>query len=308
MSVGPLKTLKKETLESMLRPKVAGTWNLHRCTEKLDLDFFLLFSSTTALWGARDLGHYAAANLFLEGMAHWRHSKGLPALAINWGTWDVMRVASGEEKKFFASGGLNPMPSDEALEVLGGLLGSQITQLTVASVNWDVLKPLYESRRKRPFFDKIESRPDKAMSVARPCPELHWTFDEVPAFRRREVLASRIRTEVAKVLGKGDANTIDSERGLFEMGMDSLMSVELKSRLETCLGKPLPSTLTFNYPNVAALTDFIGREVLGFDLAARTVPESQESTSREELPSSPDTNQLSEEELEYLLLKKLEQV
>jgi NAD(P)-dependent dehydrogenase (short-subunit alcohol dehydrogenase family) len=86
-----LADMDRGSLERMLRPKAAGAWVLHRLTRDLPLEAFVLFSSTTALLGVAGLGHYAAANQFLDGLAHRRRSQGLPALSVNWGTWEVMR-------------------------------------------------------------------------------------------------------------------------------------------------------------------------------------------------------------------------
>ncbi|MEK7382099.1 MAG: SDR family oxidoreductase, partial [Elusimicrobiota bacterium] len=120
LSSWPVKDMPPEALQAMLRPKVTGTWILHELTAKMELDFFVLFSSTTALWGSRALAHYAAANQFLDSFAHFRRSLGLPALSLNWGTWEERRAASAEERQEVAQFGLNTMPSAQALEVLGG--------------------------------------------------------------------------------------------------------------------------------------------------------------------------------------------
>ena len=84
-----------ESLESVLRPKVAGAWLLHQMTERKEkaLDFFVMFSSIASVWGSKGQAHYAAANAFLDALAHYRCSLGLPALAINWGVF--FKTASG---------------------------------------------------------------------------------------------------------------------------------------------------------------------------------------------------------------------
>ena len=105
----------------MLGPKVTGAWLLHELSRDLDLDFFVLFSSTTALLGARRLGAYAAANQFLDGLAHHRRHAGQPAISINWGTWDQMQV-SEEDRRGFVQTGLLPMRAHDALSTLGQLL------------------------------------------------------------------------------------------------------------------------------------------------------------------------------------------
>jgi len=292
----------------MLRPKVDGTWLLHELTRELELDCFVMFSSTTALWGARTLAHYAAANAFLDAMAHYRRGLNLPALSINWGTWAEMRAASLDDRQAFAQFGLQPMPNDRALATLGELLSrSDVTQIAVASVNWRTLKAAYEAKRPRPFLSQIEAlsqpRVDRPSSAARSTaerPVLQQRLAQAPAHERREVVAAFVRAEVAKVLSLAASQVIDDQQGLFEMGMDSLMSVELKSRLEAGVGHALPSTLTFNYPTIAALTDYLLADVS----AAMPTPVSEVTVS-ETGPAAVEQDDLSEDELAELLAAKL---
>jgi hypothetical protein len=91
-----LKNMELDTLNSMLRPNVLGTWVLHQLTRELDLDFFILFSSTTSFLGAKNLAHYGAANQFLDAFSHYRRALDLPALTINWGAWKMNEGADGE--------------------------------------------------------------------------------------------------------------------------------------------------------------------------------------------------------------------
>jgi acyl carrier protein len=133
-----------------------------------------------------------------------------------------------------------------------------------------------------------------------------WIFDEIKPQQRMQVLTERIRGEVARVLGMDSGEMIDLNRGLFEMGMDSLMSVELKSRLQARLGKPLPSTLTFNYPSITALADFISRNILGFKVEEREASPLEPHSNVTEFHGN--TSDLSEDELESLLLEKLKQL
>src|SRR6185503_10282128 len=83
-----LKEMPFSSVKSMFKPKVMGTWVLHELTQNLSLDFFVMFSSTTALWGMTNMAHDAAANAFMDSLAHYRRAKGLPALSINWGAWE----------------------------------------------------------------------------------------------------------------------------------------------------------------------------------------------------------------------------
>ncbi len=298
-----------DTLMAMLRPKVIGTRVLDDLTRDLDLDFWVLFSSTTALWGSRFLGHYAAANAFLDAFAHQRRALGRPALSINWGTWDEMRAASAAGQEMAAQFGLNRMPSDQALQFMGDFLGApDLAQIVVASVDWSALKPAYEARRQRPFLERVETR----QRIVKPAQAEVKSSDLLRKLReahpddRRDVLIEHIRVEAAAVLGMTRPDDIDIYQGLFEMGMDSLMSVELKGRLENGVERALPSTLTFNYPTVAELAEYLETHVLADQLseAAAAGPEAEAET-----PAGADDggeiDDLSEDELAALLSKKL---
>ena len=293
-----LNTLSREALERMLRAKLGGTWALHRLSRGLDLDVFVLFSSTTSLLGVAGLGHYAAANQFMDALAHYRRALDLPALAVNWGTWELMRTASEADQQQFLQAGLIPMPTHQALDALAGLVAADTSQAAVAAVDWQALRAVYESRRGRPFLEKlgVASRIDVRAPASREQSDLRRRFEEAPESQRRDVVLAHVRGEVARILRLDGSQPIDSDRGLFDMGMDSLMSVELKSRLEATAGARLPSTLTFNYPNIGALTDYLVREVLDPAAAVGEHPAGTTVALRDDL---------SEDELAALLAAKL---
>jgi acyl carrier protein len=279
------------------------------------------------LWGSRGLAHYAAANHFLDGFAHYRHFLGLPALSINWGTWDQMRMASAEAQHMVAQYGLNRMPSEQALAFLGDFLGdTDLPQVTVAAVDWNALKPAYEAKRQRPFLQHVETRQAETVRSSAKTeqlpPEQSALLRQLAEARpdsRQDLLVRHIQREVARVLAIDPAQPIESDRGLFEMGMDSLMAVELKGRLEAAVGQALPTTLIFNYPTIADLAQYLGSQVLNL---ARAEPVAVEPLSGMEQPpdraeqlsvseagvSLAATDDLSEDELAALLLKKLEQI
>ncbi|MFP2958443.1 SDR family NAD(P)-dependent oxidoreductase, partial [Myxococcus sp. 1LA] len=118
-----LEDLPPATMAAMMRPKVLGSWVLHELTRGLELDFFVLFSSTSTLWGASGLAHYAAGNQFLEALAHHRRAEGLPATTIHWGTWDEIGGERADNARGYARFGLNPMASERALEAWGRCSG-----------------------------------------------------------------------------------------------------------------------------------------------------------------------------------------
>lgn len=316
-----LQEMPFAALADMFKPKLTGTCLLHQLSQEMELDFFGLFSSTTALLGSARLAHYAAANQFLDGFAHYRHALGLPATSINWGTWEQMRIASAQEQQRVAQFGLNRMPAEQALTYLGNLLGISVPQVAVAAVDWALLKPAYEAKRQRPFLQHLGGQPAEERrngavreqaSVKQSDLLRQWTA--AGPDQRPQILINHLRLEVAKVLGINSGQAIDTQRGLFEMGLDSLMSVELKSRLEACVEKSLPSTLIFNYPTIADLADYLTSNVLNPTPAESSVKPGlsldkvEQSVVSENGANSAEVDDLSEDELAALLLSKLEQL
>jgi myxalamid-type polyketide synthase MxaE and MxaD len=202
------------------------------------------------------------------------------------------------------------MESSRALAALEAIAGRQ-AQIAIASIDWTALRALYEARRARPFFSKVAI--EAPTGPARAAAAAGNVIDELaalPPYARRDALVSMVAAHVARILGieTGPAG-IDVDRGLFEMGMDSLMSVEVKGSLERAVGQRLPSTLTFNYPTVRALSTFLWDQFL----TAEDGPDSQaEIPVAAPLPSAPtqaveveELDDLSEDELEAMLASRL---
>ncbi|MEO8057469.1 MAG: SDR family NAD(P)-dependent oxidoreductase [Burkholderiales bacterium] len=305
-SSAPITELSAAQLTAMLRPKVDGTLVLERLAERENMDFLVLFSSTTALLGASGLAHYAAANQFLDATALRTRASACKLLSVNWGTWEAMRLASGEDRRSYREGGLEPMPAGAALDALCRLLGGPQRQAVVAQIDWSVLKPLHEARRARPFLSRLGL---VAPLAAPPAPDgadvrpaLIEQLERAPSGRRHDLLVEYVQGEVAMVLGLPKGEPLPTATGLFDLGMDSLMSVELKRRLERGAGRALPSTLTFNYPNVGALASFLESQ-----LVVQAKPEAA-APAIVRVIEAVDLDQLSDDELEARLLAKLEQI
>jgi myxalamid-type polyketide synthase MxaE and MxaD len=300
MGAAPLRDMSAATLAGMLRPKARGAWTLHRLTEDVDLDFFVLFSSISALLGTTDLGHYAAANSMLDTFAEYRRARGLTAVSINWGAFENLR-GSDAHKDVFARSGMRSLSAGPALDALGRMIASGATRAVIASVDWNRFKPVYESRRRRPFLDEvgISGAPTLAALAAA------TLRDEVLAAepdRQHDVILAHVRTAAAGVLGLA-ARQLDPHRGFFDLGMDSLLSVELRRRLEASTGLSLPGTLTFKYPTVAAIAGFLADELL----SQRAAPASGVA-ALSEAPADADDDDLSEDDLATLLASKLAQI
>jgi short-subunit dehydrogenase len=149
-----LPEISLNRLQSVRRAKVQGAWVLHQLTQNQPLDFFVCFSSIASVWGSKKQAHYAAANHFLDGLAHYRHALGLPALTINWGPWAKGGMASGEAQNLLKRMGVEALSPKKALQAFGHLLTSQSCQNTVASINWPVFKAIYTAQKPRPLLDR----------------------------------------------------------------------------------------------------------------------------------------------------------
>ncbi len=317
LDAAPLAQLTAAEFHAMNRPKVDGTEALHRLTKDDPLDFLVLFSSTTALFGAAGMAHYAAANQFMDAFARLHDQPDRRVLSVNWGTWEVMRLASIQSQRSFRDSGLNPMPADAALEALELLLARQGPDTVIADVNWEVLKPLHESRRRRPLYERmaraVASSPAHRVASANdgPAADLHKKLASASGQRQREdVLLDYVSAEVVGVLHLEGAGQISTTTGLFDLGMDSLMAVELRRRLETGTGLTLPSTLTFNYPSAAALAGFLLAEIDKAGVASTEQPTVEKIARVEpEAPAAPaDLDDLTELELEQRLMQKMEKL
>jgi len=309
MSSRTIEELDAEACERMVAAKVTGGWLLDRLTSSMQLDCFVLFSTWAAVVGAYGFAHYAAASTALESLAHTRRAHGLAAVAINWGMWERMGGgASAEDRAFFESSGLRRMPAPAALELMELALGRGQPQCAIASIDWDLQRPVYESRRQRPFLQEIDVLPvaSSRTSPAEPVRSQGWRLDKLPEASRAEALVELVRAEVAEVIGLAQPSEVELTRGLFEMGMDSLMVVELRARLERRAGHELPATLTFNYPNVTALAKFLGKLLL--TPAAAPTQRAAPSAVPAATTFKTSGDDLSEDELERLLAEKLKAI
>ncbi len=314
IDTAPIERITAAQVNHMLRPKITGTLVLERMTRDLELDFTVLFSTTTALLGASGLAHYAAANCFLDATAHSARHAGRRVHTINWGTWDRMRAVSNDTQDWYRKIGLLPLSSDEALDALGRVIAANIPHAVVARIDWARYKPLVEAKRPRPYLRHIE-RGEIAVSASaghsgpRPHDETVGLVERlacIPADTRIDVLEEFVRTEAAIVLGLDANEPISGGLGFFDLGMDSLMAVEFRRRLERGAGKSFPSTLTFNYPTVQALAAFLAR---GFgEMPPQTAAKPLPRTGLVAAEAAADLSDLSESELEARLLARLDEL
>ncbi|HEY8982276.1 MAG TPA: type I polyketide synthase, partial [Streptomyces sp.] len=205
---GMLAGLTPQRFATVLAPKADAALHLHELTRDLDLDAFVLFSSSAATLGSPGQGNYAAANAVLDALARHRHTLGLPATSLAWGPWGGagMAAADGVADQWDQRPGLHLMRPRTALGVLGRAVGSGEPALTVASIAWDRFLPLYTAARPSTYFDLIP-RPAAVGALVAPTPSpqaqsrLARTVAELPESDREGFLLRLVSDQVAAVLG-----------------------------------------------------------------------------------------------------------
>lgn len=253
--------------EKVFRPKVYGSFYLHHYSKNLNL--FVTFSSIASSLGNPGQSNYAAANAFMDELCHYRQQKNLPALSLSWGPWEGVGMAKDLVSRH-ATAGLLSLTSKEALSAFEKALLSSQPHLTIANINWkNYLNHMIEPS---PWFKSFLQ--EKQIQE-----NLFAKIEAAPLAERETLLKSFVMDVVRSVLGFPPSQQIDEEKGFFDMGLDSLLAVELKNRLQVGLGKnvTLGTTAVFNHSSIHAMVNHIA-SLLNLPIT--------ESKDKKEMPKS----------------------
>jgi len=261
--------------QRVMAPKVDGAWFLHSFTLDAPLDFFILYSSTAALLGSSGQSNHSAANSFMDALAHYRRAHGLPALSINWGIWsEIGSAAARKADEWMLSQGVGTISPDQGLEMLDMLFSQDQAQIAVLPIDWATYVSQFKSTPTWLSSLAEEARRKKSSAAARPVPQktpaqvekvdFREKLASLPPNQQRQFLLDHIHAQVVKAIGLGSGQEIDPRQPLNELGLDSLMAVELRNMLSSSLKleRNLPATLVFDYPTINALTDYLAHDVL----------------------------------------------
>ncbi|WP_327223359.1 type I polyketide synthase [Streptomyces platensis] len=261
-----LETVTDEQVTRVLRPKTDAAWNLHELTAGLDLSAFFLFSSAAGVFGSAGQAPYAAANTFLDALAHHRRDLGLPAVSLAWGLWDLDSAMTehlgSRGRARLSRGGLVPLPADEGLALFDASLGTGEPVLVPARLDLSVVRELVDQGLLPPLVRGVLPAVAQHASATGASA---WGAQLAAASgaQRERVLTGLVRGQVAAVLGYESADSVDEDRALKDLGFDSLTAVELRNRLRALTGLNLPATLVFDHPTVSALAAYLLPELLG---------------------------------------------
>lgn len=262
---GALVNQSWDQFRQVLAPKVEGAWQLHQLTKTLPLDFFVLFSSAASLLGSAGQANHAAANAFLDQLAHYRHSLGLPALSINWGGWSEVGQAAAHIAQLNKQG-LASIAPPQGAAIFGHLLAESAAQVGVVPIHWP------QVTQRRPFLSRLQGAASPQGRQGQDRQTQSGQEAETAAFNqilntakpaeRHQLLITHVQQQVALILGHENEAAIPQAQGFRELGMDSLTSMELRNRLRSTLACELPAAVVFNHPTVEALATYLAQNVL----------------------------------------------
>ena len=255
---GTLLRQSPERFRAVMAAKVDGAQNLHALCRGRRLDAFVLFSSAASVLGSPGQANYCAANAFLDALAHHRRAMGLPAVSINWGAWAEVGLATAEAHRGdrLATRGMASMAPAQALSALGEVLRSGAAQVVVMPFDLRQWGQFYPKAAGSPLFAELSRElPGKAPMGG--SDELRKALLGAPLGDRLPLLQAHLQEQVARVLRMATSR-VDRRTPLRSLGLDSLMAIELRNRLEDSLGLTLPSTLVWAYPTLAELGPELG--------------------------------------------------
>ena len=262
---GVLADQDPERFSRVLSPKVKGAWNLHELTAGNDLTFFVMFSSLSGLLGAKGQSNYAAANSYLDALASQRRAGGLVGQSLAWGPWSeggmAARLGVAQQARL-ARQGLEALSPAEGIALFGRALPRPEALLGLVSLDLRVVGEAFGGAVPPVWRGLVRVSSAHHRTETELQGEWARRLSTLPPARRADDVRSAVLTDVSSVLSVGDMAAIPVDRPLSDLGLDSLMAVELRTALSQRVGVTLPATLAFDHPTVDALSRWLLDEVL----------------------------------------------
>jgi acyl transferase domain-containing protein/NADPH:quinone reductase-like Zn-dependent oxidoreductase/acyl carrier protein len=298
----PLAALNRERMASVIGPKALGAWFLHEGTRDIALDCFVMFSSVSSIFGNPAQGNYAAANAFLDSLAHHRHALGLPALSLNWGVLGGEGYVARNERvaEFLAKQGIRELSPGEVLGIVESSLRAGSPQVAAIRVDWAKWRTFFRGMQGNPLLERIFAAVeghDNDGVVS----DWQSKIESAAPAEKETVIAQAVREIVGSVL-RVKPDTLRDDQPLTDLGLDSLMGVEIENSLEAAIGVALPPTSLMRARTIGQIATLIAGHIAGTAPAAATpangsMPVAQPATSSVEV----DLDALSTEEIGRLL-------
>ncbi|MFJ9785950.1 type I polyketide synthase [Amycolatopsis sp. NPDC101161] len=261
-----LADLDRAEVAETLRAKVDGAKNLDELLG--DVDAFVLFSSNAGVWGGGGQAAYAAANAHLDALAQHRRDRGLPATSVAWGAWAGPGMTGDGSGEQLRRRGIRAMDPALALTALRQALAADETFLSVADMDWTRFAPAFTAARPRPLLDELpEVRRILEETTAPDAPAKQY-LSGLSESARADALLDLVRAETAAVLGYPGPGSVEPDRAFRDLGVDSLIALEVRNRLVAATGLKLPAVVLFDHPDPRRLAARLGHELIDADPVA----------------------------------------
>ena len=301
---GALVSQHAERLGRVVRGKVDGAWHLDQLTRQDPLDFFVLFSSASGVLGWPGQSTYSAANTALDLVASIRRASGRPAVSMQWGTWAGGGMASRVEERArrFDASGMRAFAPDEALDLMMSLRTAAEAQVLVMRADWNAFATARPQDAR--LYDAVLSVGAGSASAdtppGAPASSLLAEWLMLPGSLQADAVRDAMTRLAARALGLPVSSHIDGTRPLRELGLDSLMAVELRNAIGAAIERTLPATLLFEYPSVDTLSAFVATL-----LRASPMPPVGRRDDDGRAPSDVGVAAMTDNEAEAMLLEEL---
>ncbi|KXG49399.1 Acyl transferase/acyl hydrolase/lysophospholipase [Penicillium griseofulvum] len=265
---GILSALTPHRCDAVFRPKVDGAWYLHHLTQDMELDVFMMFSSISGILGMPGQGNYAAANAFLDALAHQRRSNGLAATSVAWGPWEGQGMIAGlgeTGRARLTQLGLDSIGPAEGLQLLELAARGDYALTVAAALDPNRLRSSYDRKAGVPPLFRLLLRGkgeyDRQLDGERFTDLCNVLRSATPQEQATTVMDA-VRETVAKTLGFMSPEDVHINQPFQDLGIDSLTAVLTRNQLAELTGLALPASIVFDHPNAKALAQFLLSKLL----------------------------------------------
>lgn len=291
---------------AVMAPKIQGALHLHTLTRAIPLDMFVMYSAAAGLLGSPGQSNYAAANCFLDALAHHRVAQGLPALSIDWGAFAEVGLAAAQANRAarLASRGMRSLTPREGIAALDRLLEHGSTQVGVVPLDVRQWIEFYPAAASSPMLSRLLSAHRQGTSRAKGDREVLARLAAAEPGARGALIEQILRAQASQVLRIPEGD-FDVNAPLTSLGLDSLMGLELRNRIEGTLGITMPATLLWTYPTVSALAVHLADDDTTTDTTADTPAATDTATELAGDPAA-EIEQMSDDELTRLIAEEFD--
>lgn len=296
-----LSELTPERFAAVMKPKALGAWLLHKETMAMSLDAFVMFSSASSIFGNPGQGNYAAANAFLDSLAHHRRAFGLTALAVNWGVLGGEGYVARNEKvaEYLARQGTSSLEPAEVVSLLESFLDANATQVASLRIDWGKWRQSFRGLQDNPLVERILASGVEFEESSGQAGDWRVRIEAAVSEAREEIIVQALQEIVGSVL-RVKPDSLRPDQPLTDLGLDSLMGVEIENLIETSVGVALPPTSLMRARTIGQIASLIDAHLGGEQKAEVTKPQAAAAADEVQV-SEIDLDALGEAGLDELL-------